>query len=638
MAVNANLGRTQSADHALGQADRQEGLPTALSWWDVLHSARDVQTLCQAWLNLLSSKFDSIQVGLVLLKNPSDGAYVPAAYWPDRLTDLSPLTVAAQQALMERRGVEMSSPPPVGAANGIVAQTHLAVPIEVEEDLKGVIVLGVLAGHKAELDAVRERLMWGGAWLTQFYFGERLRQSQASLEQAGQILDMALISLEKMDLQEAAMALVNELTVKLKLRRAGLGFLAKGEIHLQALSHTAHFQRQSEAVQVIERAMEEAFDQRRDLRFPLGQDSRHERFAVTSDHEHLVKHLGGGSVASFLISDQGKPFGVLTLESTREQVLGEDELALAEAFAKVAGPVLAQKKELDHWVTGKAKFKLKKELEKLLGPYHPALKLKAIAVTLAAMFLLLAEGEFRVSAQTVVEGLVQRSVVAPFQGYINQAPVRAGDTVSAGQTLATLEDKDLRLEQIRWQSEKEQSLRKYREAQAKHERAEASVLGAQLNQAEAQLSLIEEKLRRAIIRSPFDGIVVSGDLSQLLGAPVEQGKVLFEVTPLDAYRVILRVDERDIAYIKTGQAGRLVLSGLAGSKLDFSVKKITSVSTAEEGINYFRVEAQLDKPSSFIRPGMEGVGKIDAGRHKLAWIWTRRLTDWLKIKLWSWLP
>ncbi len=68
------------------------------------------------------------------------------------------------------------------------------------------------------------------------------------------------------------------------------------------------------------------------------------------------------------------------------------------------------------------------------------------------------------------------------------------------------------------------------------------------------------------------------------------------------------------------------------------MKKITSVSTPEEGINYFRVEAQLDSPAATIRPGMEGVGKILAGEHRLVWIWTRRLTDWLVVKLWTWLP
>ena len=41
----------------------------------------------------------------------------------------------------------------------------------------------------------------------------------------------------------------------------------------------------------------------------------------------------------------------------------------------------------------------------------------------------------------------------------------------------------------------------------------------------------------------------------MLGSPVEKGKVLFEIAPLDAYRLIVHVDERDIRYVAAGQSG-----------------------------------------------------------------------------------
>jgi multidrug efflux pump subunit AcrA (membrane-fusion protein) len=124
----------------------------------------------------------------------------------------------------------------------------------------------------------------------------------------------------------------------------------------------------------------------------------------------------------------------------------------------------------------------------------------------------------------------------------------------------------------------------------------------------------------------------------MLGTPVEQGKVLFQIAPLSAYRVILEVDERDIAQVRLGQAGELALSGIPGERLRFAVKSITPVSTAQEGRNYFRVEAQLADASARLRPGMEGVGKIGVGRRKLIWIWTHPLTDWLRLWAWRWLP
>ncbi|MGH8736376.1 MAG: efflux RND transporter periplasmic adaptor subunit, partial [Burkholderiales bacterium] len=161
---------------------------------------------------------------------------------------------------------------------------------------------------------------------------------------------------------------------------------------------------------------------------------------------------------------------------------------------------------------------------------------------------------------------------------------------------------------------------------------------AQISESEAELSLVDDRLARATLVAPFDGVVVAGDLSQLLGTPVEQGKVLFQVAPLDAYRVILEVDERDIDQVRVGQQGELALSGMPSHPLHFTVRQITPASTAQEGRNYFRVEAQLQNPSARLRPGMEGVGKIDAGKRKLIWIWTHGLVDWLRLWVWKWLP
>jgi RND family efflux transporter MFP subunit len=247
------------------------------------------------------------------------------------------------------------------------------------------------------------------------------------------------------------------------------------------------------------------------------------------------------------------------------------------------------------------------------------------------------DGDYRVPAKAVLEGEIQRSVVAPFEGYIAQAYIRAGQTVKKGQLLAKLDDRDLLVEKQKWSSEFEQNDRKYRDSLARRERSQARIMAAQVAQTEAQLTLVEDKLARARIIAPFDGVVVTGDLSQLFGSPVERGKLLFEVAPLDAYRVILKVDERDIRDVAVGQTGAIVLAGLSAETMPLDVVNI-SIAEAEEGQNYFRVEAKLRDGTVRLRPGMEGVGKINVGERKLIWIWTHRFTDWLRMVAWNWLP
>ena len=234
---------------------------------------------------------------------------------------------------------------------------------------------------------------------------------------------------------------------------------------------------------------------------------------------------------------------------------------------------------------------------------------------------------------------MQRAITAPINGYVKEATLRAGDTVTKGQLIGRFDDRELKLERVRLASQREQYVRQYREAMANHDRAQAEIVSAQIAQSEAQLAQVDEQLARTLMVAPFDGLIVSGDLSQSLGSPVERGQVLFEIAPLNDYRVALQVDERDIAEVAIGQRGELTASSIPGERFPFEVTKITPVNTAKEGRNFFRVEAALTgTPGPRLRPGMEGVGKINIDERKLVWIWTHSFTDWVRLWLWSWMP
>ncbi len=286
----------------------------------------------------------------------------------------------------------------------------------------------------------------------------------------------------------------------------------------------------------------------------------------------------------------------------------------------------------------KAVDSFRTQLHKLTGPRHLVAKLIAGAVVGVVVFFCFAMGDFRLTAKTTVEGSIQRAMVAPFDGYIFEAQVRAGDTVKQGQVLCSLDDRELKLQHLKWASQREQYVKQYREAMATANRPSMRVLREQIGQAEAQLQLLDDQIAHAKLRAPFDGVVVTGDLSQSLGAPVERSKVLFEVAPLDDYRVKVHVDEHDISYVKIGQKGDLVLNSLADVHFPISIKKITPITTAEEGKSYFQVEASIERNSERLRPGMEGFGKIYVERRKLIWIWTHDLINWIRLWVWSWLP
>jgi RND family efflux transporter MFP subunit len=313
-------------------------------------------------------------------------------------------------------------------------------------------------------------------------------------------------------------------------------------------------------------------------------------------------------------------------------------LALLELVATTTGPVIALKAQTERPVAGALADALWRGVTALIGPRRPVLKLLALVLALAVAGLSIATGPFRVTAKAVLEGEVQRAAVAPFQGYVASAPFRAGDTVRKGDILARLDDADLRLEQLKAESELQKLNEQERAALARHDRTAIGVATAQIAQAEAQLKLANEKLARTNVAAPIDGIIISGDLSHMLGSPVEEGKVLFEIAPLDHYRLALAVDEGDIGYVAPGLSGSLVLTGESDTRIPFIIEKTTSVSTPQEGRNSFRVEARLGDAPVALRPGMEGVGKIEIGERRLVWVWSRTLLSRLRLIAWSWTP
>jgi RND family efflux transporter MFP subunit len=311
---------------------------------------------------------------------------------------------------------------------------------------------------------------------------------------------------------------------------------------------------------------------------------------------------------------------------------------LCETVAAIVGPILHTKQLEERWLIRKAAASAARQLKRLLGPGFLVRKLVVMVLIGLAVFFTYFEVDYRVTATTVIEGEVQRVVASPFNGYIREAPARPGDVVSKGDLLGLLDDRDLKLERLKWLTEKQQYAKQYDEALAKHERAQIHILRAKIAQAAAQISLLDAQLARCRIIAPFDGVIMSGDLSQSLGAPVERGQVLFEVAPLDVYRVIAEVDERDINDIVVGQKSDLVLPSMPGEAVAFVVEKITPVTIAKEGRNYFRVEGHIEQPSPHLRPGMEGIGKITIDRRKLIWVWTHEAVDWVRLQVWRWWP
>lgn len=602
---------------------------TGSALWSSFSKATTAEDFCQSWLALVCHLIRDVVSGTVYLDSSTHPTmFKPKASWPSASTDISHLDASAQDSLNQRKGFLRK-----------FDEDHqhfvVALPLEVAGHLHGVVVLELPPGSDAEFAEVRRQLYWASAWMEVLIRRQDTAANDLPAKRLHSILDMVATVCRHDRFHEAATALVTDLATLLHCDRVSLGFLRRRKSRVQALSHSAQIDKQTNLLVAIAKAMDESIDQHTSIVIP---HSEQQPLHITTAHQALAGEWGSGSICTIPLTITAQIVGTLTLERPSNRPFDQATVDVCETTCSFVGPVLETLRREDRWWITKGWDAAKTHLKHLVGPRHVALKLTTLIFTSMLVFFGTVEGDYRVSAKSVLEPVILRALVAPFEGFVAEAPARAGDVVKLGDVLSSLDDRELQLERLKWLSQLEEVKQEYHQAMALHELSKVTILSAQMDQAKAQLSLVNDQLSRTQLRAPFEAVVVSGDLSQELGSPVEKGQVLFEVAPLDSYRLILQVDERDIRNVALAQRGTLKLSSIPDSTFDFTVHKITPVSEAEEGRNYFRVEAQLDQTPKRLRPGMEGVGKITIDQRLLFWIWTHEIGDWVRLTWWAWTP
>ncbi len=587
----------------------------------------------QVWLSVQCAMIRGVTRGVLVFATPKDGSDRPAAHWPDDAGACAALASLANAALTQRYVITDARPAgtPTGTGSGAgsgLGSGRIAVPFSVS-GRAGAVVIELADFKESESQPIVDLLQFGITWL------EVLTREEKANERLVTVVELLGVALEQGRFRAAATGVATELAMRIDCERVSIGVERRGHLRVEALSHSASFDGKANLIRDLGLAMEEAYDQDATIvePAPAGSPAR-----ITREHERLARQHGGGAVCTAPTASSGQIVGAITFERAPGKPFDSEALQLCEDVASLLGPILELKRAADARLFEKTREFLHVRLARLFGPGHPAFKLGAVIAVGILLLLTLAKGDYRVTAAATLEGRVQRAIVAGLDGYIAQANARAGDIVRRGQPLGRLDERDLLLERRKWEGRHEQIRKEYREALAGHDRAEVNITNARLGQARAQLDLLKENLARTRLVAPFDGIVVRGDLSQSLGSPVEKGDVLFEVAPLDGYRIILKVDERDIAEITEGLHGQLALSAMPGEPLHLTVERVTPVASAEDGHNYFRVEARLERPSDSLRPGMEGIAKIEIDRRPFLWIWTHGLFDWFRLWAWSWWP
>jgi RND family efflux transporter MFP subunit len=621
-AASASTEVSSVQDEDRVQTEQVQLLEPAL--WKQLGEAADFSAFSHSWLALQCGLIGNVAGGVVL----RGSGHVPVAVWPTGY-DFSALAAVIELAATQRRGVVRYGPAGSDAA-GENRSAELAFPILIDDELGSIAALEVKQAAEPQTRAAMRQLQWGVAGLRDFLLRQSRLDTARDVHKAQSALDVLSVILEQERFAQACRALATELAARFDCERVSIGMVRGGHANVVAISHSAQFGQHMNLVRLVGAAMDEALDQQALIRHP----ALAEELNVTRAHAELAQVCGAATILTIPLFAGDHFIGAMTFEHPTG--FDATTLAVLDGIAATAAPILEEKRRNDRWLIVKIGEAVWTQLKRLLGPGYAKRKLAALLLLAAFVTGLVWKGLYRVTTDAAIEGQIQRSVVSPFNGFVLEAPVRAGDTVKEGQLLARLDDRDMLLERLKWITERERRKLEFEKAMGERNRAEQLISTTQMEQAEAEIRLVDEQLARSRLTAPFDGLVISGDLTQSIGASLQRGQEMFQIAPLDSYRVVLDVDESQIGDIAVGQKGRLVASSLPGEDFPLRITKITPVSKAHDGHNTFRVEGQLDNVTMALRPGMHGVAKIDIEPRHMVWIWTRSFLDWVRLTFWRW--
>jgi hypothetical protein len=588
------------------------------------------------WPSLVTalSRLASANRGIILRKDPRNpGQWLKLGEWSteghaDRVVGsyLRCLPELAELCLVEGRGLLPLDTPVPG-----VRHFAFGVALHFQDETQQCIAafLG-LSTTEAEIVQRMFRLELAADIPLAYQSHQATQQARRDVQKFASVLDVVVPVNAETRFLAAGLAFCNVLASTFTCERVSLGWVQGGFVRLRSISRTERFDKRMGAVSAIEKIMEEALDQDEEVLHPKPEGATF----VAKDHEAFARANEAGHLVSLPLRIDRKPVAAVTCER-KERPFDTLEVQQLRLAVDTVSRRLSDLQKSDRWFGARWLLAFRERSAKWLGPEHTWAKVGAILGAAAVIALILPICPYRVEGDFILRSDEVSYLTAPFEGYIKSVEVRPGDTVPTGGALLSLNTDQLALDEAAAVADQTRYRREAEKARANNSPADMRISLALADQATARLELSRYRLKQARLVSPFEGVVVEGDLRQRLGAPVRQGDALFKLARLDALYVEVEVNERDVHEILNKSAGEISFLAQPKQKFPIKITRVEPAGMPKEKQNVFLVRATLpESRETWWRPGMSGVAKIDVERRTLLWILTHRTVDFLRLYLW----
>lgn len=241
--------------------------------------------------------------------------------------------------------------------------------------------------------------------------------------------------------------------------------------------------------------------------------------------------------------------------------------------------------------------------------------------------------EFNVNAAGEIAPVEQVSVRPEINGRLEVLPVDLGDRVKKGDLLFKLDDKELQQQRASSLTAIERAKLELGKAERDYQRAQellADNLISQelydntkttyelaknnLDRAQRDLAIIEERLTKTEVRAPFECTVLTRPIS--VGQAVSgsggfnSGTEVLTIADLNSMIINAHVNQADVPRLRVGQTVEVAVEAVAGLKVTGVVERIAPQATIRNNIKGFSARVLLTNVDQRVRPGMTANIKI----------------------------
>lgn len=343
-------------------------------------------------------------------------------------------------------------------------------------------------------------------------------------------------------------------------------------------------------------------------------------------------YINGKNIQSLwviVLKDEQGDIGVLSMEATESHLVRENKKELLTLLVSQVTVALRNAELYTTIPSSKVLSSLKDRILKSALQFRQWPKervLGAIAGVIAvigALIFIRIPYHIETNIEVVPE---VHTYYAESKSKVAKILVKEGQTVAVGQVMAVLDVSDSQINR----QEKESQLQKLKAEMIKlmmdDKMADFKMKEKEIQSLDLEVSRLSQQILMAEVKAQFVGTVVSENLQDLLGKPLDFGQEIIKVARQDKVYVQFEVPEYEITHVAPEQKVKFKVFGYPNKVFD---QDITLQSVAGEGkalsdkdtAKFFIARAEVENKSEVVlRPGMTGRGKITGPDESLGYV------------------